>query len=440
MIGGIDWGRPLGLLALLLPVLVWLLAPRRGVPRAAHTGALALWRRVAAQEQGGGKRPQRRRTAALWLCLAALTLGALALAAPRRAAAPEQPWQLLVDRSPSMYLDRDGGSRYSFALDAACAWLDERGIAPRRRAWAWWRGDTWVEAAGERPPPDWGRAPEIPAPEPPFATRDEARTLWISDRAPQQAPRRAGSCASGGAAVPGPVSSSGAERVEWDGTGLRPGVARDAAAVVADGALPETLARLLRLWAQSRALRLASGEGLVASLRVTSSASDEPPVRVEVARDGWRMAVDVCGPGARAFDERGRRLESWLTAGPADPSARRTLVSFGPGRIDVAFCPAASSIDPSVLDAADPAAFAVSWARLFDACLLPAPGVVPLAERLDAGPAAFSEPAPGAAREARADESPAALLAALAAVLSLGALALVGLSSVRPPRRRRTAG
>jgi len=97
-------------------------------------------------------------------------------------------------------------------------------------------------------------------------------------------------------------------------------------------------------------------------------------------------------------------------------------------------------MDTAAMDAADPAAFAVSWARLFDACLLPAPGVVSLAERLDAGPASLSAPATNAAAEARADESPAALLAALAAALTLCALALAGLSSARSRRRLRTGG
>jgi hypothetical protein len=422
----IDWGRPLGLLGLLLPVAVWLFAQRRGAPAAANTGALALWRRVALPEPPGGKRRKRRWTAALWLCLAALTLGALALGAPRRAvAADQQPWHLLLDRSPSMFLDRAGSSRFAFAVDAACAWLDEQAIAPRRRVWAWWRGDSWVVAIGERPPPAWGQVPDGPAPEPPYATRDEGHTLWITDRAPAMAPGQAGLCASGGPAVPGPVSQLGASLLEWDGSRLRSGAAGSAATVGIDAALPEALARLLRLWAKSRALRPVADASRGTSLRVTSSASAAEPVRVVVERDAWRMAVDVCGSGALAFDEHGRRLETWLSTGEEDEPARRSLVSFRPGRIDVALCPGA--MDAPAMDATDPAAFAVSWGRLFDACLLPAPGVVSLAERLDAGGAVFSAPAPNPSGVARADESPAALLASLAAALALGAWALTGL-------------
>ena len=141
MIPGIDWGRPLGLVALVLPVLVWIFARRDSAPQPARTGALRLWRQVAQQGPPRGERKRRPWTAAFILCLAALTLGALALGAPQRsAAAVRDPLHLLVDRSPSMFLDRDGRSRYAFALDAACAWLDERGIVPERRAWAWWRG------------------------------------------------------------------------------------------------------------------------------------------------------------------------------------------------------------------------------------------------------------------------------------------------------------
>jgi hypothetical protein len=215
---------------------------------------------------------------------------------------------------------------------------------------------------------------------------------------------------------------------EWDGNGLRR-IDAGEAAVAIDAALPDGLARLLRLWARSRALRPVAADAPAASLRVTSSASAAPPVRVVVGRDGWRMALEVCGAGALDFDDQGRRLEPWLSAGSEDPSALRSLVSFRPGRIDVALCPGAGAMDTPFQDAPDPAAFAVSWARLFDACLLPAPGVVPLAERLDAGAAERSARAPDALPEARLDESPAALLAALAALATSCAIGLGSLSA-----------
>jgi hypothetical protein len=71
----------------------------------------------------------------------------------------------------------------------------------------------------------------------------------------------------------------------------------------------------------------------------------------------------------------------------------------------------------------DPAAFAVSWAQLFDAALLPPRGVVALEERQAAGAASERTPErPEGSRAAQAGFD--ALLAALAAVLALAALVL----------------
>src|SRR6185295_3219467 len=76
----------------------------------------------------------------------------------------------------------------------------------------------------------------------------------------------------------------------------------------------------------------------------------------------------------------------------------------------------------------DPAAFAVSLATLFDACVLPAPGVVELSDRLAAGSAEIRAPRDSSAAVSDRERETAALddarrldpwlaLAALVAVL-----------------------
>ena len=96
------------------------------------------------------------------------------------------------------------------------------------------------------------------------------------------------------------------------------------------------------------------------------------------SRDGWSAAIEIAGaaPDSDADGE----LEAWL----AESSGRR-LLSSGPGRVH---CPWVSMQDPT----GDPAAFAVSWASLFDRASLPPAGVVALAERASAGEEASRPP------------------------------------------------
>jgi hypothetical protein len=61
------------------------------------------------------------------------------------------------------------------------------------------------------------------------------------------------------------------------------------------------------------------------------------------------------------------------------------LISFEPGRIESVLV---SMSDPE----GDPAAFAVSWAKLFDDAVLAPPGVVELGERREAGKEAIVAP------------------------------------------------
>jgi hypothetical protein len=99
-------------------------------------------------------------------------------------------------------------------------------------------------------------------------------------------------------------------------------------------------------------------------------------------------------------------------------------VSAAPGRVELSF-------DRAGPPSGDRASFAVSFARLFDGALLPPPGVVPVAERLAAGPGGAVAPRnPQAGDGSQAARPPGAawpeaLLAGAAALLVLGS-ALVG--------------
>ena len=93
---------------------------------------------------------------------------------------------------------------------------------------------------------------------------------------------------------------------------------------------------------------------------------------------------------------------------------RRALVGAGPGIV----VSAVSQIeDPD----GDPAAFAVSWSRLLDASLLPAPGIVSLGERADAGARGMRRPG-----EVEPDAPPEA--AGISAWLAGGAAIFLALS------------
>jgi hypothetical protein len=93
---------------------------------------------------------------------------------------------------------------------------------------------------------------------------------------------------------------------------------------------------------------------------------------VKVSRDGWSASSVAAGAPAP--------LSTWL-----EDAEHRALVSFAPGRIESALV---SMGDPE----GDPAAFAVSWAKLFDDAVLAPPGVIELGERREAGKEAIVAP------------------------------------------------
>ncbi len=277
-------------------------------------------------------------------------------------------------------------TRRERATELARAWIAKN--APASRALAW------IDHAAAFGPEE-----------------DRADTLWVTDRAPDPAPRRAGFVASGGPAVPGSIAVDGSTRYDWDGERIvevKDGAPARRVEVTSE--LPEPIAGVLAAWAAGRGASVGAGAGLAALVVSGRSRAPADGGDVECGRDGWTAR----GKLATAAD---RAMETWL----ADARGR-ALVTSSAGRID---CALATMDDPR----GDPAAFAVSWAALFDRAVLPPEGVVALAEREDAGEERVEAPR-GAAREAET-RSPAWDAWLAGAALACVLLALLLARSVR---------
>jgi hypothetical protein len=381
----LEIARPLGFLALALPVALLLGARVLARPEPLATGTLAIWRRVHATSVPAAPHRSRRIPPAVLLLALGLALGSFALAGPRIAELEAaRIWRLLVDGSASMDLPYALGAsetRRDRAEATARAWLALHAPAASVRR---------VLLSGA------------------FSADDDAEdAIWITDRAPSPPPSRASWFASGGPAVPGAVAVDGTTRFDWDGRAIvavEGGAPRRSVAV--RGTLPRPVAGVLDAWAAARNA-VVGGDGR-ASLLV-STAGEGPAFRAEASRDGWSASVDLAGAAPSSDD--GGPLESWI----AEPSGRR-LVAFGRGRVA---CPWTSMEEPR----GDPAAFAVSWGSLFDRAALPPPGVVALAERASAGDEASRPPRASADRASTIRESllPALLgFAACACVAGAG--------------------
>lgn len=374
--GGLVWERPLGFLALVLPIALLLGARRTDDPLRIVTAWLALWRAERASRAPSLARP-RRSSPSIWLFALALACGALALAGPRTlGAAPT--WHVVLDRSPSMYfappnVDARASTRTEDAITRARAWLAEHGRGGRT-IWITAAGESEQRAEGSEPPREWLASPPAPLAEPAWSRYDEAHTIWITDRAPSAVRTHAGLVASGAAIVPGAILQRADVRTIWDGVRVleEPALLGRVALV---GELPAPLARVLGVWALERGLAIerapsANPGGAQLVVRTTS----EGAVRdVETGRDGWRTRGTVRGDARRAGSA------PWLAVDDVE------LVTSAPGRIDSAWF---AMEEPR----GDPAAFAVSWGMLFDAACLPAAGVVSFAERAQAGPGLVEGP------------------------------------------------
>jgi hypothetical protein len=297
---GVEWTRPLGFLALLLPIAVLLLSRLLERPVAIATGTLALWKRVLAARPSASPRSRMRIPPAVWLPLA----------------------------SARKWIDEN------LPRGAEVSWIDRR------------------EPFG----------PEV----------DLADTLWVTDRAPQPPPRRAGFVASGGSAAPGPIAVEGSTRFDWDGEKIvevPDGAPKRRLALTAG--IPRPIADVLAAWGEARGTILTTGDDPEASLAVRTQATGERR-ELEVGRDGWTARVVAAGHAASTT--------TWL-----EDAEHRALVAYAPGVVESAIV---SMDEPT----GDPAAFAVSWAKLFDEAVLAPPGVVDLGERRSAGEESFRAP------------------------------------------------
>ncbi|MBL8862882.1 MAG: hypothetical protein JNK02_12865 [Planctomycetes bacterium] len=369
---GIVFERPLALALVVLPLALLVLAGRRATRRSA-TGDLEPWR--AARAGTGAPRTPRleRPPLALWLASGALLSGALAVAGAR-AAEPRARWTCVLDTTPSMALALDGATRRERARATALELAARAGADV-----SWTESDTGFDA--------W----------------DAPGVLWVTDRVPEELPRFAGLVASGGEAVPGPVAVAGADRIDWDGERLvvASGAAPARCVVVLDVGEATPLGRVLAAWAAARGLGRAEQPAAPCAALVLSGPRSAATGTVRAGRDGWSASGELHGAV---------QLEGATGLVPWIAHEELVLVAATTGHVATAWLPG----EPD-----DPAAFAVSWARLLDAHVRPPPGVVPLDERRAAGAAVAFPPraqtAPGARR---AD----ALLGALAAALALAAI------------------
>jgi hypothetical protein len=381
-IESLRWTSPLALTALVVPIAVWIFPRTASASRAIATGTLALWRTVAERDARDGVRRRSRSPLALRLAIAALALGTLALAGPRLELAPaSRTWRVYLDRRPAMYLLDHGVSRLERGVAAAQRWLARAKHAQDDVIWIASSGRGFASAHGADPPREWLRAPRIPRAAPDWIALDELDAVWITDRAPSFAPRRALLALSGGSEAPGPIDARGTTRFDWDGARIVeiPNGAPKRRVVI-EGALADPLARMLAAWTSSRELSLDASADAPVALTIHARNADgaEPVV---FGREGWRSRGKASSAAPSSDDD--GPLETWLDARVGDE--RRALVTRAPGRV---WCTLSRMDEPE----GDPAAFAVSLAELFDACALPADGVVDLRDRLDAGPSEVREP------------------------------------------------
>ena len=392
---------------LVLPLAALWLGARGGAVIALVTGTLESWR--AAERNRPAEVKRKRRVPPALVCLAAaLACGALALARPVRVGARvPRRFTLVVDRGPAMYLAEAGRTRLERALEPVRGW-----IAREVRA-----GDelVWIDATHPQgrlaaaPPAELLEAPRAVLAAPDWPRYDRADALWIGARF-DPPPVNAGFSASGGGAVPGPIARERRARLDWDGVRVvrvEDAFAQSALSVTIDPKLPAPLRELAQLWAEQNGLvsRAARGADELCALELECAGAPQP---AELAHEGWSAAARVCAPLEPAAGE-----SVWLSSAGA-------CVLRAPGLVRTSI---AELAEPS----GDPAAFAVSWGRLFDSVLLAPPGIVALNERTARGAPAWRAPASQGFDEQATPQALAGWLALLAALLALGAWVLRGI-------------
>jgi len=156
-------------------------------------------------------------------------------------------------------------------------------------------------------------------------------------------------------------------------------------------------------------------------IAVTEAAS----VPGRAARDGWEFEGEISAKGAPLEDDEGV-LSTWLS----EDEQGVPLVTFGPGRVRIAITAIGRL-------GGDPAAFATSWARLFDRAAGSPAAFVEIEERLGVGGERWVEPTPppGAAVASLPEQVPIeawlSLVAGILAVLSWAGFSRSGAKRLR---------
>jgi len=397
----ISFERPWALALLAVPVLVAWLAARAARARETPTGTLEVWREV---EASSSRAAERRRTWSwpLALLVSSLAAAALALAGPRdHREGSAAPWCIVVDRSPSMYLPREGSTRLDAALRAV------REITGGGEATWCVESDEFIGfARAAHLPDEWREPPRGAWREPRWELFDAPGTLWVTDVAPGVAPRAASVVASGAEPQPGLVAELEDELVEWNGAALvrtPRAEPKRRTFFIAPNLRGTPIGRAALAWSRARRFD-ATDEPADAALAILDGGIGEARP-VECSHEAWTL--------------RGTARELWLET----PEPASTLLECG--GVVVART-RAGAIDLALSEIAEPqgdsTAFALFWAEAFDESTL-GPRGVSLEERQRSGAPLVQrglEPSSSlAAPPAHFD----AWLALAAAALALAALA-----------------
>ncbi len=424
--GELDFLRPLALLALVLPAVLLLAARLFTRPPVEPTGSLCIWKELGFARGEGRAAARVRVPPTLWFCAASAACGIVATAGPRFLPAEgARTWTAVVDRSPGMVLPVSRSferTRLALALDLARAHLATGARRGDRVRWVSPERETLDLAADELPAREWLAADAWFAPRPAFVAYDLPGALWITDRAPPA--QSASVFASGGEEVPGPIGDHAGRTLVWRGgdelvEAEAPVRAIRIVGAGEDGA--QLLVDMAKSYAAGRGLRVASAseptgsDSTALTLLFGAGEPGEPGETHAVGRDGWRVEAQLrtCPAIARPPET----IATWLVLPAAGMGEDRPLVRWAPGIVSIGFWPTG---EPR----GDPAAFAVSWASLFDAALLPRPGAAPLAAREAAGVSSTraGEPPPEGG-EGRIKKAPPPLDAWLAAAAAACAVA-----------------
>lgn len=424
MIGLLAFAQPLGFAALLAPVLFLIAARERGKAEPRLVGSLEIWRRVAGDRQEATRARKAPLTPRIWLVALAMALVGLALTGPSwTTEAQPRIWRVVLDTGGSNGLPTDAESgaaqtRFDVAVARGVDWSRENFDGDQ----VLWLGALASDGAvsaeacapGARPSKAFLERARLGAAPRSWEAFDAVDCLWLPTSGVHQEPRYAARPRLAYEAGAGPVQDLGGGQGLWF----------DAAGNLSQAPLPTDLPRaslrlfgevtragtalgdLARIWAASRGLAVTGGEdrqpGEVLVIRSGGQADGSAPdASASLGRDGWRARGSW--PESSELPMAGA---TWL--GYRD----RPLVRWRAGSIEVAL----EQLDqPS----GDPAAFAVSWATLFEQAALPGPGIVSVAERRAASlPELLRGRAGGATEVMPAKDTPLApVLAILAACL-----------------------